>query len=316
MKPAEPLHGVEMLADPVKRDLWGLVHFFFTFARGGPATEDLEDMRRAPARLPADVASLALAFVETAPSPERLARARAIPAVTTPPPLGIDWDAVIAEGESLLAAGDHGVAEPLADACHQRASRAWAAGDRAAALPDAERAVALDGDWTPYRTTCAVILLGLGRPREALRVLDSAFEETSAARGKRSRARAEDLRLPADARFHATGGLAALALGEHADAVRRLEMAFAMEPSAPHAHALGAARYAAGDIAGAAEVELRSVTLEPDDARYRWALVTSLRKLGRDAEARLHTEEILAGEPASAAHRERFARLFGTPARR
>jgi hypothetical protein len=50
-------------------------------------------------------------------------------------------------------------------------------------------------------------------------------------------------------------------------------------------------------------------------ARYRWALVLSLRKLGRDGEARRHTEEILARAPEDAAHRERFARLFPGSAR-
>jgi Flp pilus assembly protein TadD len=78
-------------------------------------------------------------------------------------------------------------------------------------------------------------------------------------------------------------------------------------------HCLGAALYACGDVAAAAEVEARSVELEPGNARYRWALVISLRKLGRAREAQAQAERILALEPAVAAHRARFERLFLRP---
>ncbi len=80
--------------------------------------------------------------------------------------------------------------------------------------------------------------------------------------------------------------------------------------AALYAHALGAARYARGDFNGAAEAEALSIALEPSIARYRWALVGSLRKLGRDREARQQAEAIVASEPQVAAHRARFERLF------
>jgi hypothetical protein len=41
--------------------------------------------------------------------------------------------------------------------------------------------------------------------------------------------------------------------------------------AALYAHGLGAARYARGDFAAAAEAEARSVALAPDNPRYRWA---------------------------------------------
>ena len=83
-----------------------------------------------------------------------------------------------------------------------------------------------------------------------------------------------------------------------------------LDPTALHAHCLGATLHARGDVAGAAELEARSVKLEPSNARYRWALIMSLRKLGRDGEAREQAELILETEPGVAAHRERFARFF------
>jgi hypothetical protein len=41
-------------------------------------------------------------------------------------------------------------------------------------------------------------------------------------------------------------------------------------------------------------------------------LVGSLRALGRHDEAREQAQAIIALEPESAAHRDRYARLFGT----
>jgi Flp pilus assembly protein TadD len=314
-----------LLADPVRHDLWGLVHFFFVLhpapdERAPGALGALVAMLRAPSCLPSDVRSLAhLVALTSAASGELVARADAIPAIRSVPPLGIDWDAVIAEGEALLARHEEetrpkrsgtAIVRPfkdgrlqtmLADAYHQRACGAFQDGDRAAALRDAQRAVALEGEWLPYQTTCAVILDGLGRTREARRLLG----------GGHPRGEPERSRTPEDARFYATRGLVCLRLRRFKEAVRDLDLAFDVAPTAFHAHALGAARYALGDIAGAAEVEARSVELEPANARYRWALVISLHKLGRDAEARTHAEEILAREPKNTAHRDRFARLFG-----
>jgi Flp pilus assembly protein TadD len=91
---------------------------------------------------------------------------------------------------------------------------------------------------------------------------------------------------------------------------RDLRRAMELDPTALHAHCLGAALHARGDVAGAAQFEARSVELEPWNARYRWALIMSLRKLGRDGEAREQAELILEMEPGVAAHRERFARFF------
>ncbi len=322
LKPAEGARrGIEMLADPVKPRSPGgsrslLLHLR---ARRPGRTEALEDKCAArPRACRPTWPRSPFAFVETAPNPNRLARARAIPAVTALPPLGIDWDTVIAEGDSLLAAGDRGVAEPLADACHQRASRAWAAGGSAPPRSPTRNA--------PSRSTATGPRTGPPAPsscwgwvvparRSACSTAPSKNPPRPAANALGRPRRISVCRSPTPASTP-PGGLAALALGEHAEAVRRLEMAvrdgcrarLMRMPSAPRGTPWG-------DVAGAAESELRSVALEPGNARYRWALVTSLRQLGRDAEARLHAEEILTGEPASTAHRERFARLFGPRAR-
>jgi tetratricopeptide (TPR) repeat protein len=325
-EPAEEREDIDFPVDPVKRDLWGLVHFFFAlrpaqsstldamrrfFGLGSEAArvEALDAMRRAPAQLPPDVASLAQTFAALGRSAGLAERAAALPVIASVSPIRLDLDAVIADGEAVLASGVS-IGAPLAHAYHQRASRAWAAGEHDAALRDAERAVELDGDWRPYRTTCAVILDRLGRPREALRQLRAPAPAPATPRRRRRR---PVLTKREKARFSATRGLVLLRLGKPAEAARDLLVAFEVSPTAFHAHALGAARYASGDMAGAAEAEARSVELDPGTARYRWALVLSLRRLGRDGEARRHAEEILSREPESAAHRERFARLFPGP---
>jgi tetratricopeptide (TPR) repeat protein len=113
------------------------------------------------------------------------------------------------------------------------------------------------------------------------------------------------------ARAHATRGLIAFREGNLVQARLDLRRAMELQPNAFHAHSLGAALYACNDVAGAAEAEERSVALAPSNARYRWALVLSLRKLGRSGEAREHAERILQmGPRAAAAYRERIARLF------
>jgi tetratricopeptide (TPR) repeat protein len=113
------------------------------------------------------------------------------------------------------------------------------------------------------------------------------------------------------ARAHATRGLVALRQGNHAQAELDLRRAMELSPDAFHAHSLGAALYARGDIAGAAHVEERSVELAPSNPRYRWALALSLRKLGRPNDAREHAERILQlGPDVAAEYRERIVRLF------
>lgn len=239
-------------------------------------------------------------------------------------PLALDYDLIIREGESLLCAASEHERDhyrlALAAAYHQRASRAWAAGDRVAALPDAERAVELDPSWLRYATTHALALEAAGRRDEARAKLAAATaaapaEDFTGEESYRSHYREPDRPAAADrARALATAGLMALRAGDARAAIAALRTADTAYPSAAHAHALGAALWAAGDIAAAVEAEARSVVLEPRNARYRWALVTSLRKLGRDAEAREHAESIVAAGPEDAAHRERFRRLFGEDA--
>jgi tetratricopeptide (TPR) repeat protein len=114
------------------------------------------------------------------------------------------------------------------------------------------------------------------------------------------------------ARAHATRGLIALREGKIEQAEHDLRHAVDVQPSAFHAHCLGAVLYTRGDLAGAARSEERSVELEPSNAGYRWALSLSLRKLGRADEARRQAEQILElGPEAAAAYRQRIARTFG-----
>jgi Flp pilus assembly protein TadD len=278
-----------------------------------------------------------------------------------------NWDRIIADGEARLPAAAHReyIAMPLGVAYHQRGSRAFAAGDLAAALRDVERAAALDPWFLRYHTTRAVVLDALGRDEEAFEAVDAflTLMDAEARKGHaivrwqtskglwaevepleaevREAARrvlpalrdvddAEvDLRILSfthemglhamrggaqpngdPARAHATRGTLALRAGRLDLAEADLRRAMALQSNAFHAHCLGAALYARGDAAGAAEVEARSVAMEPRNTRYRWALVMSLRRLGRAREARAQAEEILALEPAVPAHRERFARLF------
>jgi tetratricopeptide (TPR) repeat protein len=305
---------------PVRDAVRGAVGFFRSLLPAGspiPAPIDA-----APEHC-ADMAGLARLLLSlAAPSPALAAAVEDMPTVQELPPLPLDWDAIIAEGEALLLAADEYdreyVAPPLAAAYHQRASRTAAGGDPAVALRDAERAAELD-PILPHATTRAVLLDRLGRHAEAREALDRAlsappesrdhmapFAETPAdsAAAARDRARALGVR-----------GTIALRRGEASAAEPDLLAALGAElpgaEAALYAHGLGAARYARGDFAGAAEAETRSVTLAPENTRYRWALVGSLRKLGRHRDARAHAESILAREPDAAEHRARFARLFG-----
>jgi tetratricopeptide (TPR) repeat protein len=270
-----------------------------------------------------DVAALArLLLPLAAPSPALEAVVENMPVVRELPPLPLDWDTVIAEGEELLPVTHQYdreyVALPLAAAYHQRSNRTAAAGDPAEALKDAERAVALDPILS-HATTRAVLVDRLGRHAEAREALDRAlavppvsrevpfrFAETPADRATAARAKARAL---------GARGMIALRLGDPSAAEPDLRAALDGDLPDPevalYAHGLGAARYSRGDFAGAAEAEIRSVTLAPENARYRWALVGNLRKLGRHREAREHAEAILAREPDVAEHRARRARLFG-----
>jgi tetratricopeptide (TPR) repeat protein len=270
----------------------------------------------------ADMAALArLLLPLAAPSPALEAAVEGMPSIQELPTLPLEWDAIIAEGEALLLAARYHreyIELPLAAAYHQRASRTAARGAPVAALKDAERAVELD-PILPYATTRAVLLDRLERHDEAREVLDRAlskplvpreprprFVETPAARAAATRVRARAL---------GARGMVVLRQGDPSaaepDLLATIDGELPDAEAALYAHGLGAARYARGDFAGAAEAEARSVALAPENARYRWALVGSLRRLGRHAEARAHAEAILEREPDVAPHRERFARLFG-----
>lgn len=306
--------------DQVARDVWGLVDFFVTLQPDGARLPDaIAVLHREPERCAGlDVAALAAFFVLLAPA--LAVRVAALPRVAAVPPIPLDYDLVIRDGEALLARADRYERKyytlQLAAAYHQRACRAWAAGDRAAALPDAERAVELDPVWLSYATTRALALEAAGRRDEARSVIAAALAAAPPPlrpvqtmwemRRQQNSPTAADL-----ARAHATSGLLALRAGDADAAVASLRAALDLDETAAHAHALGAALYAAGDIAAAAVAEARSVELEPGNARYRWALAGSLRKLGRAAEARAHAEAAIAAEPDDAVHRERFAKLFG-----
>jgi tetratricopeptide (TPR) repeat protein len=314
--------------EPIAWDLWGLVMFFLTLQPPGVSSPELDGfhaMAQDPALLPASVASLARLFfplAEFMDVPDLGARLAEMPDVASLPRRGLDWDAVIAEGEALLAAEEEAfvpaIAHPLAAAYHQRASRAWAQGDLDAALVDAERAADLDGVYLPYATTRAILLEAHGRLDEAQSVIEAAIAASRGARRYRGSAPdSPDERYrpaPTDAdraRAHAVRGSILLRQGAPAEAEIDLRRAVHLCPtSALYAHSLGVASFALGDFEAAAESEASSVELDPTNTRYRWALVKSLLRLGRGDEAREHAEAVLAQEPGVAEHRARFAELF------
>ncbi len=298
---------------PVQEDTWRLLTFFVTLVSAGtlaadPAVAELgRTVSHPEGRLPTDVASVARLLAPIAGVAGDVAD---LPAVRSLPPFPLDWDRVIVEGERRASAHVYGAehyAIALAVAYHARARDRRAAGALAAALGDVERAVALHGDFLMYHTTRAVLLDTLGRRGEARRVLDDALAKVEAA-GRYSRWDSSDAER---ARACATRGMIALREGAPAEAEPDLRRAMTLCVDPLYAHGLGAALYALGDVAGAAEAEACALELAPSNTRYRWAFIGSLRKLGRDHEALEQARAILALEPSSPAHLARFARLFG-----
>lgn len=273
--------------------------------------------------VPASVAAFAELLLPFVSSSESLAaRVVALPVIRALPPLALDWSEVITDGEARLADASLPkhyrvyIELPLAAAYHQRASRAAAAGEIRAALSDANRAVVLDRRHLPYLTTRAVLLDRHRWGSEIVPVLNRALVEAASSErrpyGHEGYEHATDSEL---ARAHAARGMIALRAGKLTEAERDLQRAMDLHATALYAHSLGAARYGLGNLAGAAEAEAVSVALEPENPRYRWALIGSLLKLQRDAEAREHAQTILEQEPEIAAHRARFDRVFGSPSR-
>jgi tetratricopeptide (TPR) repeat protein len=328
--------------DPIALDLMRLTELFFSLHPAALAPDPRprqRDAERAAARSAlarlhrgeedappiGDVASLAQLFLPLVePKSAWAQRIAALPVVRSLPRLSLDWDGIIAEGEAELAKGTDGstrdhdnnpfIALPLAAAYHQRASRSFARGDLRAALTDAERAIALDA-FLPYHTTRAVLLDALGRRAEARREIDGALAVAPPPSDDEHRRWIETLPPSKEdhARARVTRGMIAYREGALAEAAEDLRRALDLYPTAFAAHALGAALYARGDAQGAAEAEALSVELEPENLRYRWALVLSLRKLGREGEARTHGEQILQMAPGAPVHQQRFAQIFDPP---
>jgi tetratricopeptide (TPR) repeat protein len=311
-------------ADPGRITAWYFLDFFVALQPSGaldfasPEIAALLRMHHDPeAPLPEHPAALAGLLLPIAPpSSELTARVKALQKLQEVKGRGLDWDLVVADGEAELAGASERDRDylrlPLAAAYHQRASRAWAAGELADALRDVERALALDKPFLPYHTTRAILLDGLGRGAEAKAELDEAIPQTPPEPEVVTWRRHSDAPSPAErARAHAARGRIALREGAFAEAERHLATAMDLAPTALYAHTLGAARYALGDIVGAAQAEQASIDLDPNEPRYRWALIGSLRKLGRHDEAKAHADEILNRWPDDTAHRDKFTKLFG-----
>ncbi len=327
----------ELLGDasdinPVARDLQDLLRWFTALCgdaladRSAPPDERaaIDALRRFAGNDPdtsmyACAAFLARLFVPLVSAPDSwAARVAAIPVVHTLPPVSLDWDAVIAEGEAILAdpsRPDHllwrgrdvpvagWIELPLASAYHQRAARAFAQGELAAALRDSERAAALD-DYFAYHTTRAIVLDALGQTAESRAVMAAAwpppgryYEGQDVIGGERARTRA-------------TLGLFALHDGTGDHGVAHLRRACELRPIAPYFHGLAAALAAAGHPEGALAAERLAVEKGPYETRHRWALVARLHALGRVAEARAHAETAVREWPRD---HERFLRYFGEP---
>lgn len=314
----------------------GLSGFFFSLLAPEDAAT-LADL--AGLDEPAALARELLAHVDRPEAWRR--RVLALAALPLAPAVELDDEAVVREGERVLAElsrprvrrrgrgilgtmrarhddyrkvwdAEH-VGFPLAVAYHRRAARALARGDQAAAVQAIDRAVALDGH-ARNRISRAVILDAMGRTTEARLEIEAAF----AAEGLGAPLRYDftrDRPVPDHerARAHATRGAIALRQGDLASAEHDLRRALELHETAAHAHALGAVLFGRGDIAAAASVEARSVELAPDVPRYRWALIVSLHRLGRADEAGEHMQLILRKAPDDPTWRARDARLASAP---
>lgn len=349
--PAQPDAAAESFEDhhlpPIAADLRRLGRLFFKLCPE-PHSEPLTSQPQRAAlealaalcagelssRTCTTAAGLARLLGQFAPA-DRVARIAALPVVDALPPLRLDLDAVIADGEAELSPdssprshrpelddgpGDFAdqiavnwnivhrsdeqyVAVPLATAYHQRACASFARGDLGVALADVQRARELD-DFPPYRTTLAAVLDASNRGSEARAVIAAALADWSSP---------EAWDVPPEeerGRAHAMRGAFALRDGDLELAESELRRAFELHPTAAYAHHLGAVLYARDDLEAAREVESRAVELQSDDPRYRWALAVTLHDLGRVNEAFVHARAAVSRD---AAYRERMLRRFGRP---
>ena len=290
--------------DPVARVVWQLAGMFFELAGDEALVKDMRLAAVARVFLARntglDVAGLAGLLVELTAEPEAWrAWLAGLPVVRVPPRLALDWDLIIEDGEVLTATPPENVWSarhsafvtiPLAEAYHQRACLAFNGGRIAEALGDATMAVKWDAS-VVHRTTRAVILDALGRMEEARAEIDAAFATPPLIEVEDWYGQA--LEPAEEARVYATRGTIALRERAYVQAEEDLRRAFAAEPTAARAHALGAVLYARGQVLAASQAEAISVSLAPDNPGYRWALVLSLVRLGRLAEARAHADELL-----------------------
>jgi hypothetical protein len=246
---------------PIERDIWLIASFFFSLlAADHPAGETLgpapreafRTLRRIREEGPVaagieDGASLAGIFAVLACVPST--RIEGFPVVRALSRVFPDWNVVIADGEEFLKSDprhrneDH-VKLPLATAYHQRASRAWARGEREAALADVDRALELD-DHAPYHTTRAVLLDALNRRDEALAAIAMAFTMDAGAKERGfwtpdEQAAREKARNAERARAHLTRGLLALRAGSLDEAEADVRRADELAPSALSTRALAA----------------------------------------------------------------------------
>ncbi len=240
--------------------------------------------KRPPEPGPERVIDVARALAALLDTPEAKARAEAIKHVPKRS-LRHERDAVAAWGDRLLAREDrhsHAYVVPaLAEAHHQRACAAWARGDAELALRAVNRALDVERI-APYLVTRAVVLLALGRIGEARYAIDAAHELLAAF----------DRDAPVPSRV-------SLQEPYVPDGVTR-SRAFATRARISLAE---------GEVSRAAEDYAEAVRRSPSNARYRWSLAMTLRKLGRSDDALEHAREALRLD-ASDASRARYERHF------
>jgi tetratricopeptide (TPR) repeat protein len=312
--------------DPVRRALWSLTGVFFGLtsvqaaARAGAPAKTLATVfqKKTTTAEVTDVAGLGRVLLALVEDPagwaERVARLPAVPVV---PRLRYDWDAIVADGEALMATPpeDRFVARhpeyvtvPLAAAYHQRASRIFNnSGDAAGALGDARLAVKWDAT-ASHRTTRAVILEATGELAAARAEIDAAFATAPlTAPGEEEYRYVEPLEPPELARAFAARGSIALRERAFAQAEEDLRRAWELDRRAEHAIAFAAALYSRGHVQAAAELEAEAALLAPAEPRHRWALLLSLIRLRRFAEARAQAEVLIGLAPG--VYEERLARV-------